>query len=179
MQVPVMSLAQKVVVSEPGYEPKLEGRSEQGADLYKAMLEDTGQPIFNHHGETLSFRSCISDAMVAVSACLVQCHHTPVYRYSRRAYLGVMHNICNRCHDMCVVAVGGEYSWEFKDSPLKKEKVFDMAHVWTFHIHQHMVDMSTFTLYVLRHFDITHYLNGQPLQSMIKDRWAQPCQSQC
>lgn len=50
-----------------------------------------------------------------------------------------------------------------------------MDHVWTFHIHQHMVDMSTFTLHVLRHFDITHYLNGQPLQSMIKDRCAPAC----
>ena len=79
----------------------------------------------------------------------------------------------------CVVVLGGELSWEFKNSPLNKEKVFDMGHVWTFHIHQHMVDMSTFTLYVLRHFDITHYLNGQPLQSMIKDRWAQSCQPQC
>lgn len=106
LQVPVMSLAQKVVVSEPGNEPQLEGRPEEGADLYKAILEDTG----------------------------------------------------------------GENSWDFKESPLSKEKVFDMGHVWTFHIHQHMVDMSTFTLHVLRHFDITHYLNGQPLQSMLKDR---------
>lgn len=79
----------------------------------------------------------------------------------------------------CNVALGGEMSWEFKHSPLNKERVFDMGHVWTFHIHQHMVDMSTFTLYVLRHFDITHYLNGQPLQSMIKDRWVQSCQPQC
>lgn len=39
-----MSLAQKVVVSEPGNEPQLEGRPEEGADLYKAILEDTGQP---------------------------------------------------------------------------------------------------------------------------------------
>lgn len=45
LQVPVMSLAQKVVVSEPGHEPQLEGRSEEGADLYKAVLEDTGQPL--------------------------------------------------------------------------------------------------------------------------------------
>ena len=37
-----MSLAQKVIVSEPGHEPDLEGRPEQGADLYKAILEDTG-----------------------------------------------------------------------------------------------------------------------------------------
>lgn len=70
----------------------------------------------------------------------------------------------------CVAGSGGEHSWEFKHSPLNQEKVFDMGHIWTFHIHQHMVDISTFTLHVLRHFDITHYLNGQPLQSMIKDR---------
>ena len=37
-----------------------------------------------------------------------------------------------------------------------------------------MVDLSTFTLHVLRHFDITHYLNGQPLQSMLKDRYLLP-----
>lgn len=49
LQVPVMSLAQKVVVSEPGHEPQLEGRPEQGADLYKAMLENTGQPVLTHH----------------------------------------------------------------------------------------------------------------------------------
>lgn len=72
-------------------------------------------------------------------------------------------------------SAGGENSWDFKESPLSKEKVFDMDHVWTFHIHQHMVDMSTFTLHVLRHFDITHYLNGQPLQSMLKDRCASAC----
>lgn len=54
LQVPVMSLAQKVVVSEPGHEPQLEGRSEQGADLYKAMLEDTGQPTLFHHQQMQS-----------------------------------------------------------------------------------------------------------------------------
>lgn len=70
---------------------------------------------------------------------------------------------------------GGENSWDFKESPLRKEKVFDTEHVWTFHIHQHIVDMSTFTLHVLRRFDITHYLNGQPLQSMIKDRCVPAC----
>ena len=43
LQVPVMSLAQKVIVSEPGDEPQLAGRIEQGAELYKAILEDTGQ----------------------------------------------------------------------------------------------------------------------------------------
>lgn len=66
---------------------------------------------------------------------------------------------------------GGERSGELKNSPLADATVFDMDHVWTFHIHQHMVDLSTFTLYILRHFDITHYLDGQPLQSMIKDRY--------
>lgn len=106
LQVPVMSLAQKVVVSEPGHEPRLEGRSELGAELYTAILEDTG----------------------------------------------------------------GENSWEFKKSPFNKEKVFDVDHVWTFHMHQHIVDLSTFTMHILRQFDITHYLDGQPLQSMIKDR---------
>ena len=45
LQVPVMSLAQKVIVSEPGHEPCLEGRTEQGAELYTAILEDTGQPL--------------------------------------------------------------------------------------------------------------------------------------
>ena len=47
LQVPVMSLAQKVIVSEPGHEPRLEGRSELGAELYQAILEDTGQPCCN------------------------------------------------------------------------------------------------------------------------------------
>ena len=45
LQVPVISLAQKIVVSEPGYEPKFQGRPEQGSDLYKAMLEDTGEAV--------------------------------------------------------------------------------------------------------------------------------------
>lgn len=49
LQVPVMSLAQKVVVSEPGHEPDFDGRPEQGADLYNAMLEDTGQPALVRH----------------------------------------------------------------------------------------------------------------------------------
>jgi len=69
-------------------------------------------------------------------------------------------------------AAGGENSWEFKKSPFNKEKVFDMDHIWTFHMHQHIVDLSTFNMQILKQFDITHYLNGQPLQSMIKDRWA-------
>ena len=69
-----------------------------------------------------------------------------------------------------VCATGGERSGLFKNSPLSDATVFDMDHVWTFHIHQHMVDLSSFTLYVLKQFDITHYLDGQPLQSMIKDR---------
>ena len=69
-----------------------------------------------------------------------------------------------------MLAVGGENSWEFKKSPFSKEKVFDVDHVWTFHMHQHIVDLSTFTMHILKQFDITHYLDGQPLQSMIKDR---------
>lgn len=69
-----------------------------------------------------------------------------------------------------VCATGGERSGLFKNSPLSDATVFDMDHVWTFHIHQHMVDLSSFTLYVLKQFDITYYLDGQPLQSMIKDR---------
>lgn len=44
LQVPVMSLAQKVVVSESGDEPQLEDRPEEGADLYNAILDDIGQP---------------------------------------------------------------------------------------------------------------------------------------
>ena len=43
LQVPAMSLAQKVIVSEPGHEPSFEGRPEEGADLYNAILNDTGQ----------------------------------------------------------------------------------------------------------------------------------------
>ena len=38
-----MSLAQTVIVSEPGHEPQLEGRPEQGAALYQAIQEDDGE----------------------------------------------------------------------------------------------------------------------------------------
>jgi hypothetical protein len=106
LQVPVMSLAQRVVVSEPGHEPQLHDRPETGAELYKAVFDD----------------------------------------------------------------LGGEKSGHFQLSPLKDEKEFDTEHVYTFHIHQHMVDLSTFHLHLLRKFDLVRYLDGQPLQTMMKDR---------
>ena len=43
LQVPIMSLAQKVIVSEPGHEPQFEGRTEEGAALYQAILDDDGE----------------------------------------------------------------------------------------------------------------------------------------
>lgn len=43
LQVPIMSLAQKVIVSEPGHEPRFEGRPEQGAALYQSILDDDGE----------------------------------------------------------------------------------------------------------------------------------------
>ena len=46
LQVPIMSLAQKVIVSEPGHEPQFKGRPEQGAALYQAILDDDGELYF-------------------------------------------------------------------------------------------------------------------------------------
>ena len=34
-----------------------------------------------------------------------------------------------------------------------------------------MVDLSTFHLHLLRKFDLVRYLDGQPLQTMMKDRY--------
>ena len=39
-----MHLAKQVIVSEPGHEPQLSGRSEAGAARYYATLEDLGEP---------------------------------------------------------------------------------------------------------------------------------------
>ena len=44
MQVPIMHLAKQVIVSEPGHEPQLSGRSEAGAARYFATLDDLGEP---------------------------------------------------------------------------------------------------------------------------------------
>ena len=99
-------------------------------------------------------------------------HHHAVPPRLKRSFLAPRKHCAISCGLTGVPAAGGEHSWEFKKSPLNKEKVFDMGHIWTFHMHQHIVDLSTFNMQILKQFDITHYLNGQPLQSMIKDRWA-------
>ena len=41
IQVPIMHLAKRVIVSEPGHEPQ--GRSEAGAARYYATLDDLGE----------------------------------------------------------------------------------------------------------------------------------------
>ncbi len=199
LQVPVMSLAQKVIVSEPGDEPQLAGRTEQGAELYKAILEDTGQSQtrtcswFTHgesamhatHGTVLCFMCIHLHILFAdtdVVICRMICCTTIMRLHQGSGYPAWSapqeHCACG-CGSTGVPAAGGENSWEFKKSPLNKEKVFDMGHIWTFHMHQHIVDLSTFNMQILKQFDITHYLNGQPLQSMIKDRWAVLCRDPC
>ena len=43
--------------------------------------------------------------------------------------------------------------------------------VYTFHLFQHMVDLSTYELdLALSRFDLTRYLDGQPLQFMMRMR---------
>ena len=42
---------------------------------------------------------------------------------------------------------------------------FETDRVYTFHIFQHLVDCSTYELDLsVYRFDLTHYLDGQPLQ---------------
>ncbi len=42
---------------------------------------------------------------------------------------------------------------------------FETDKVYTFHIFQHLVDCSTYELDLsVYRFDLTHYLDGQPLQ---------------
>eukprot|EP00891_Asterochloris_glomerata_P002197 jgi/Astpho2/2197/Aster-03187 len=106
MQVPIMHLAKRVIVSEPGHEPQLSGRSESGAARYYATLDD----------------------------------------------------------------LGGENSGHFHMSPLKHQDFFDTDHIYTWHIYQDKVDLSTFQLHLVRKFDLFRYLDGQPLQSLFKDR---------
>lgn len=43
--------------------------------------------------------------------------------------------------------------------------------IYTFHIFQHMVDLSTYELDLsVSRFDLTRYLDGQPLQFMMRTR---------
>lgn len=51
MQVPIMHLAKRVIVSEPGHEPQLSGRSESGAARYYATLDDLGELTALQQGE--------------------------------------------------------------------------------------------------------------------------------
>ena len=45
------------------------------------------------------------------------------------------------------------------------------AQVYTFHLFQHLVDLSTYELDLsVYRFDLTHYLDGQPLQFMMRTR---------
>ena len=46
-----------------------------------------------------------------------------------------------------------------------------LVQIYTFHIFQHMVDLSTYELDLsFSRFDMTHYLDGQPLQFMMRTR---------
>ena len=45
------------------------------------------------------------------------------------------------------------------------------AQVYTFHLFQHLVDLSAYHLdLTVYHFDLAHYLDGQPLQFMMRTR---------
>lgn len=46
--------------------------------------------------------------------------------------------------------------------------------MYTFHIFQHLVNLSTYELDLsVYRFDLTHYLDGQPLQFMMRPRNSQ------
>ena len=49
---------------------------------------------------------------------------------------------------------------------------FSTEHVWTFQLYQHFVDMGKYELNMIYKFDLTRNLDGQPLQFMVKDRYA-------
>ena len=52
---------------------------------------------------------------------------------------------------------------------------FQTDKVYTFHIFQHLVDCSTYELDLsVYRFDLTHYLDGQPLQVRAKPSVALP-----
>ena len=49
---------------------------------------------------------------------------------------------------------------------------FGTEHVWTFQLFQHFVNMGKYELDMIYKFDLTRNLDGQPLQFMMKDRYA-------
>ena len=56
---------------------------------------------------------------------------------------------------------------------------FQMDKVYTFHIFQHLVDCSTYELDLsVYRFDLTHYLDGQPLQARDSTGSRHPTSSQ-
>ena len=60
-----------------------------------------------------------------------------------------------------------KFFWAMKH---RLSRSFDTEHVYTFVMYQHFVDMSKYELEMLYTFDLSHNLDGQPLQFMLKDR---------
>eukprot|EP01025_Chloroclados_australasicus_P040177 TRINITY_DN4183_c1_g1_i1.p1 TRINITY_DN4183_c1_g1~~TRINITY_DN4183_c1_g1_i1.p1 ORF type:complete len:361 (+),score=25.14 TRINITY_DN4183_c1_g1_i1:224-1306(+) len=52
---------------------------------------------------------------------------------------------------------------------IQRKIKFQPGQTWTFHIWQHLVDLSKYELNLLTQWDLTRYLDGQPIQFMAKD----------
>eukprot|EP01023_Acetabularia_acetabulum_P034283 TRINITY_DN32189_c0_g2_i1.p1 TRINITY_DN32189_c0_g2~~TRINITY_DN32189_c0_g2_i1.p1 ORF type:complete len:353 (+),score=35.84 TRINITY_DN32189_c0_g2_i1:159-1217(+) len=52
---------------------------------------------------------------------------------------------------------------------VRKKVKFQPGQTWTFHIWQHLVDFSQYELHLLTTWDLSRYLDGQPIQFMSKD----------
>ena len=57
-------------------------------------------------------------------------------------------------------------------SPENRNRTYTTEHIWTFCIYQSQVNMSTYQLDVGLKFDLCRHLDGQPMQFMLRDRYA-------
>jgi hypothetical protein len=53
----------------------------------------------------------------------------------------------------------------------RRGRAFSTDHVWTFYIWQQVIDVAGYYLdLVVQQYDIIQHLDGQPMQSMVKDK---------
>lgn len=56
----------------------------------------------------------------------------------------------------------------FSSKSARQGRVFNTEHVYTFYLYQHLVDISEYDLHMVKRFDLSRHLDGQPMSFMLK-----------
>lgn len=57
----------------------------------------------------------------------------------------------------------------FTSAAARRGRFFNPGHVYTIYQYQHLVDLSSYELHMVKKFDLARHLDGQPLRFVVRD----------